>query len=137
MNCAEIVGGSASADSNVASADGVTLRDLFAALSMSEYVDAFAEQRIDANDLHLLGRDQLEKLIPEMGPRARLERKLDEMKSSASGGAKNELYRDKLYEPVLSSLCMANACCTCAETVVSSASTGICFCKAWTKDPLA
>jgi uncharacterized membrane protein YgcG len=48
------------------------LRALFAALDMSEFVDACLAEAVTVSDLRTLGKEELKELIPKMGPRARL-----------------------------------------------------------------
>lgn len=50
-----------------------TLSSLFASLSLSEYLSAFEKEKYLATDLPLLSADDLKELIPQGGPRKRLE----------------------------------------------------------------
>lgn len=50
-----------------------SLASLFQRLKLTEYLDNFIRQRVTVEDLHTLHDADLEKLIPEIGPRRRLE----------------------------------------------------------------
>jgi len=51
---------------------------LFSTLDMKSYLPTFVKEKITSNDLSALTNSDLQKLIPEIGPRRRLERSLND-----------------------------------------------------------